>query len=173
MRSLHGPALRRMGDVAWLPLPLPLQVRGFEAARAEFRRISGPVFLDALCGEWLRVEAVYREVLPKVFKVRAAGRPQHAPWARVMALHSTAPPPHRGCVGHTDGCWCHTCAPHAAVQCRRVPTSPVLCSSRLCPFLPSRRTMTLTKTASSRASAWPPCWRTWRRQRCACMHVVH
>ncbi|KXZ43387.1 hypothetical protein GPECTOR_92g610 [Gonium pectorale] len=42
-------------------------VRQFEAGRAEFRRISSSVFLEALCGELARMEAAFREVLPEIF----------------------------------------------------------------------------------------------------------
>ncbi|GFR42106.1 hypothetical protein Agub_g2949, partial [Astrephomene gubernaculifera] len=43
------------------------QVRQFEMGRAEFKRVSSAVFLDALCGEYARMEVVFREVLPEIF----------------------------------------------------------------------------------------------------------
>ncbi|GIL77114.1 hypothetical protein Vretifemale_6670, partial [Volvox reticuliferus] len=43
------------------------QVRQFEMGRGEFKRISSAVFLDAMCGEYARMENVFREVLPELF----------------------------------------------------------------------------------------------------------
>ncbi|KAG2495312.1 hypothetical protein HYH03_006584 [Edaphochlamys debaryana] len=44
------------------------QARAFEVARAEFKRLSSAVFLDALCGEFARMEGAYRELLPDIFR---------------------------------------------------------------------------------------------------------
>ncbi|EFJ45415.1 hypothetical protein VOLCADRAFT_94255 [Volvox carteri f. nagariensis] len=43
------------------------QVRQFELGRGEFKRISSAVFLDALCGEYARMESIFREMLPELF----------------------------------------------------------------------------------------------------------
>jgi hypothetical protein len=63
--------------------PEVAQVRAFEASRAEFRRLSSAAFLDALCGEYARLEGALRALLPEV-RARGGGG-AHALLARLCA----------------------------------------------------------------------------------------
>ncbi len=64
------PSRAAMHPYAASPLPccavVSLQVRQFEASRAEFKRLSSAAFLDALCAEFVRLEGVYRGELLQV-----------------------------------------------------------------------------------------------------------
>lgn len=84
-----------------------LQVRAFEAQRAEFRRISSAAFLDALCAEWVRVEAVLRDVLPEVHRERDSNADGWIVRSDVSAMlaemsAAMAPPPGAGAANGED-----------------------------------------------------------------------